>query len=264
MRAPLIALLTDFGTRDWYVAAVKGVILSRCSAARFLDISHEIPPQDVFAGAVTLTAVWPWLPPRTIVMAVVDPGVGTRRAMLAARADGRYLLGPDNGLLSLSLAKSRSVRIVRLTQRRYWLPSVSQTFQARDVMAPVAAYLARGGSLKALGVPASSVVTLAQPPVRTTQEALQGCVVHVDTFGNLITNISGAQLASMQRLGRVAFWCHRRRLRVVSSYAQARAGEVVAVIGSVGMVELARRNASAAAALGARRGDRVLMRRLRR
>ena len=251
----LIALLTDFGTRDWYVAALKGVILSRCPQARLVDITHDVPPQDVLAGAFTLAAASPWFPRGTIFVAVVDPGVGSDRALLAASADGRYFIGPDNGLLAFSLERASRVSVVRLTNRRYWLPRVSRTFQGRDIMAPVAAYLACGGSLRRLGAPCRRVAPLAISPVHQEGRTARGRIMHIDAFGNLITNLPARLLAPPLRMAQLRY--RRRRIRVASSYSEGGSREVVAVAGSLGLVELAIRNGSAARTLKARRGERV-------
>ncbi|MBI2104702.1 MAG: SAM-dependent chlorinase/fluorinase [Candidatus Omnitrophica bacterium] len=257
----LVALLTDFGTRDWYVAAVKGVIASRAPRVRFVDITHEIPPQDVVAGAFTLAAALPWLPPGTVVVAVVDPGVGTGRAVLAAQADGRFLVGPDNGLLGLALARANRRRVVRLTKPRYWLPEIGRTFHGRDIMAPVAAYLARGGALRRLGPP-HRATPLALPPVVQRGRIVAGRVIHIDAFGNLITNLKAQRwlpAGSAARSARLA--CRHRTAPVVSSYAEGGPRQLVAVAGALGLMELAVRNGSAARLLGARRGDAVTLRR---
>jgi len=254
-RQRLVALLTDFGTRDWYVAALKGVIASRVPRVRFIDITHEIPPQDVAAGAFTLAAAVPWLPPGTVVVAVVDPGVGTARALLAARADGRYLVGPDNGLLGLALAQAARRTVVRLTERRYWLPAISRTFHGRDIMAPVAAYLASGGALRRLGPP-HRAAPLALPPVAQRGRAVVGRVVHIDAFGNLITNLQTAQWLPAATRGST-LRCHRRIAPVVSSYADGRPRQPIAVVGSLGWLELAVRGGSAQRLLKAKRGDAV-------
>lgn len=257
MTRPVIGLLTDFGTRDWYVGALKAVILSRCPRAQLIDITHEIPPQDLLAGALTLAAVALWFPPRSVILAVVDPGVGTDRAILAARMDGRYLVGPDNGLLALSLAQARRVSVTRVANRRYWLSVVSQTFQARDIMAPVAAALASGQSLSRLGPAMRQVTPLALPAVQATGRALRGSVVHVDAFGNLITNLPATVLTARRGGESPTLQYQHRRVRVVSSYAAGRPRELVAIAGSLGFVELAVRDGSAARTCRAARGDAV-------
>ena len=253
----VIALLTDFGTRDWYVATLKGVILSRCPQARFVDITHEIPPQDVVAGAFTLAAAAPWFPPGTVFLTVVDPGVGSERALIAVHADGRYFVGPDNGLLTLSVDRATRRRIVRLTNRRYWLPDVSCTFHGRDIMAPVAAHLAGGGTMRSLGAPTQRLTHLALPRVTRRGRVLQGAVVHIDGFGNLITNLPAKFLVNAQPARQRAVRYQEMRAPVVSSYSAGHANELIAVAGSLGLVELAIREGSAAWAFNAKRGERV-------
>jgi hypothetical protein len=252
MNRPVVALLSDFGTRDWYVAAMKGVILSRVPEVQLLDITHEIPPQDVVAGAFTLAAVVRWLPPGTVVAAVVDPGVGTSRALLAARVDGRFVVGPDNGLLALALRDAKRRMVVRLANRSLWLPDVSRTFHGRDIIAPVAAYLARGGALGRLGPRGLRLTPLALPPVRRRRGFVEGAIVHIDGFGNLVTNLPATLAATGSRLR-----CRGRAVPVVSSYADAAPGALIAVAGSLGWLEVAVRNGSAARRLRARRGQRV-------
>jgi len=252
MSGPVVALLTDFGTRDWYVAAIRGVILSRCPRARLVDVTHEIPPQDVVAGAFTLAAAAPWFPRGTIFLAVVDPGVGSARALLAARADGRSFVGPDNGLLAPVLARATQRAVVRLTNRRYWLTDVSRTFQGRDIMAPVTAHLAAGGSLARLGTPHSRIVPLDLPTPQREGRRLCGCIIHIDGFGNLITNLPASALASGAPVR-----YQRRQVRVVSSYGEGRGQELIALANSQGLIELAVREGSAAWMCSARRGDLV-------
>ncbi len=251
----LIALLTDFGTRDWYVATLKGVVLSRFPQARFVDITHEVPPQDVLAGAFTLAAACPWFPPGTTFLAIVDPGVGTSRALIAARAHGRYFVGPDNGLLALSLQQANHPQLIRLTKHRYWLTALSQTFHGRDILAPVAAPLAAGGAIARLGEPMVRLAPLALPPLRRERKRLRGAIVHIDTFGNAITNVRPAALPPQPR--DVVFRYQQRKVRMVSSYADGRPNELIALVGSLGFVELAIRNGSAARTLHAKRGDPV-------
>jgi S-adenosylmethionine hydrolase len=255
----LVALLTDFGTRDWYAAALKGVILSRLPRARLVDITHEIPPQDVVAGGFTLAAAAPYFPEGTVFLAVVDPGVGTSRALLAAQADGRRFVGPDNGLLAPSLARARARTVVTLANRRFWGPAVSRTFHGRDIMAPVAAFLARGGSLRRLGPVRARVRPLPLPAVAQRGGIVAGAVVHIDAFGNLITNLEAQRWLPLRPEGRVTLRYRGRRVPVVSSYADGRPGELVAVVGSLGLVEFAVPLGSAAARVRARRGDPVIL-----
>ncbi|MBI3321788.1 MAG: SAM-dependent chlorinase/fluorinase [Candidatus Omnitrophica bacterium] len=253
----VVALLTDFGTRDWYVAALKGVILARAPHARLVDVTHEVPPQDVLAGAFTLAAAAPWFPRGTIFVAVVDPGVGTNRALLAVQAHGRYFLGPDNGLLALSLEAMPPRTVVRLTNPRYWLRSVSHTFHGRDILAPVAAYLARGGSLHRLGSTGHRINPLTLPLVQRRARGIVGAIVHIDAFGNLITNLRADQWLPAHRRQPVRLRYRRHLAPVVSSYASGRLGQLIAVAGSLGFIELAIRDGSAARVLGACRGESI-------
>ncbi len=253
--APVVALLTDFGTRDWYVACVKGVILTRCPQARLIDLTHDVPPFDIVAGAFILAAAVPWLPAGAVCVCVVDPGVGTARRVLAAQADGRLFVGPDNGVLSLVLARARRPRIVHVTNRAYWQPQISQTFHGRDIMGPVGAYLARGMPLGRFGPPTARYKRLPLPaPTHTAAGTHTGCVLYIDRFGNLITNLSAA-LPAPHRRSVITYGS--RRCRVVSSYGAGTAHEVIAVGGSTGYIELAVRNGSAAARCRAAVGDRV-------
>ncbi len=254
----VIVLLTDFGTRDWYVAAIKGVILSRAPGAQVVDLTHEIPAYDIAVGAFTLLAAADWFPHETIFLCVVDPGVGTRRRLLAARADNRYFIGPDNGLLGPCLRRASACKVVQLTSRRYWLPVVSRTFQGRDIMAPVAAALAQGIPLDALGTPTRRCTMPQLPRVRRRGRRLLGEVIHIDRFGNLITNISATDIKLGGRhVGAVRLACAGAMARMVSSYGAVRAGRLTAVIGSLGYVELAVRNGSAEMELCASRGTVV-------
>lgn len=253
-RSPLVALLTDFGTRDWYVACLKAVVWSVCPQARLLDLTHEIPPHDIVAGAVTVSAVVPWLPDGTVVLGVVDPGVGTSRAPVAACADARFFVGPDNGLFSLAWDRAARLTIVRLTNPRFWNAKPSSTFHGRDLFAPVAGYLARGRALRALGSVVTSYQRLPLPSLQSRKTSVRGAVIHIDRFGNAITNLRN-ELLSRHPGGRVRF--RRRPLRVVASYGFGRAGECVAVPGSHGHLEVAVREGSAAGRYQIARGHAV-------
>ena len=262
----VVALLSDFGTREWYVASMKGVILSQAPDVRLVDVTHDIPPHDIVAGALTLAAAAPWFPPGTVFLAVVDPGVGTERALLAASANDCYFVGPDNGLLALSLARSRHPTIVRLARRRYWLDPVSRTFHGRDILAPVAAYLARGGSLHRLGPPALDIVPtplLSGPSLARRSGSFRrgqricGRIVHIDLFGNLITDLPDSFLAETGAMKHARIRYKRKTARVVSSYGEGSSTELIALAGSAGFIELAIREQSAERACAAQRGDRV-------
>lgn len=250
-----IALMTDFGTRDHYVASMKGVLASRCSAA-IHDLSHDIVPFDVFGAAWYLGEVWRWWPEGTIFVAVVDPGVGTARRILAAECEGRFFLAPDNGLLTFVLnGAARGGTQVSVEDESLFLPGGSNTFHGRDRFAPVAAALANGASPSSLGPPADDVVRLPyDEPLYG--ELVAGRVVDVDRFGNLITDIEAA---------RIAFSPFRLLVRDLSldrierNYGDAAPGAFM-IVGSTGRIEISVANGSAAELLRLRRHDRVELR----
>ena len=249
---PIVTLLTDFGTADGYVAEVKGVILAHTPDAELVDVTHEVTPQDVEAGRLALARYWRRFPAGTVHLAVVDPGVGTARGALAVASDGRFLVGPDNGLLSPALLMA-GAHAVRLSIP----PHAAPTFHARDVFAPAAALLAAGTPIEGLGPP------VADPEVRRTREArrlddgsLEGFVITVDRFGNAITNLI-APHGGVVEVGSL-------QLPVLRTYADAAAGTPLALASSNGLVEVAVRDGSAALSLGLTRGARVVLRPARR
>jgi S-adenosylmethionine hydrolase len=249
----LAALLTDFGLDDVYVGVMKAVLLGRCPLAQVVDLTHAIPPQDVLLGALALEDALPYLPPDSVTVAVVDPGVGSSRAALAARSGGRWLVGPDNGLLSLCLEPEAEV--VRLETARYRLPELSSTFHGRDVFAPAAAHLLMGAELALLGRRVDAWVTLDRPaPRRLPGGALEAHVIAVDRFGNLVLDARAEHLPP-----RPTFRVAGRAIGgLVRTYAEA-AGALCALTGSFGRVEIALSGGSAARELGAGRGASVLV-----
>ncbi len=253
---PTITLTTDFGTRDSYVAQVKGVLLRLGpEGLRLVDLSHEIAPQGVREGALFLRAAVPRFAAGTIHLAVVDPGVGSGRRAIAAEAGGQRLIAPDNGLLGWLL--DAGARVHRIDAQRMGSGALSSTFHARDLFAPAAAMLARGEPLAALGEPLADPVRLPWPAPRAGTDAVHGEVVHVDRFGNLITNLERAHLppgrAARVRLGGHAFGALR------DHYAEVAPGELLALFGSDGLLEVAARDASAARALGVGVGSPIVL-----
>ena len=253
---PVIALLTDFGNKDGYLASMKGVLLTHCPDVQCVDISHEIPPFAIGHAAATLLAVSRWFPRHTVFLCVVDPGVGTRRFAIAAHADEHYFVGPDNGLFAPVLDKSKRRRIVRLTQSRYWMKPVSQTFHGRDIFAPVAAHLANRKPLSALGTPTRWIQSLPAQELRRYGRLLIGRIVAIDHFGNLITNLPGNLISTSSRK-KASIGYKRRTVPVVSSYAFAGPNNLSALVNSAGMIELVLRERSAAHVHQARIGDTV-------
>src|SRR2546426_6359894 len=189
MARPVIAMLSDFGTRDHYAGTMKGVALGICPDATLVDITHEIPAHDVLGGALELAAAYKYFPAGTVFVAVVDPGVGSSRRGIAAEAGDSRFVAPDNGVLTLVFRETPPKRVVELTERRYARPSVSRTFEGRDRFAPAAAWLAKGVELSALGRPAGAIHRVEIPQPASGPDRLTGEVLRVDRFGNLITNI---------------------------------------------------------------------------
>ncbi len=266
-----IFLLTDFGLTDTYVGIVKSVILSILPTACLVDLTHDIPPQDVRAGAYALLTVAPYLPTDAIVVAVVDPGVGTDRRPVAAQVDGRTFIGPDNGLLSWALAtltaasspsagEPTPIRAVVLDHPEVWLPNVSATFHGRDIFAPVAAHLASGLPLSTIGTATDTLRSLVLPSVEREANdggavlAARGEVIHVDRYGNLITNVLAADVPANPVTNVDDF-----EVRGVAAHYQAGDGPLLALIGSSGRLEISAPNASAAAMTGAGVGATVVV-----
>lgn len=242
----LVTLLTDFGTADGYVAEMMGVLYSLAPLSHVVDLSHEIPPHDVELARLTVARYWRRFPPGTVHMVVVDPGVGTSRLGIAVRSEGRFLVGPDNGVLSPALLAGGS-EVVSLAVAS----TASRTFHGRDVFAPAAAALASGAALESLGLP------LAEPVIRRTKESLRrddgaivGEVIAVDRFGNAITNIVGARAGIVAAQG--------RPVPVRATYGDVPAGSAVALTGSSGLLEIAVRDGNAATTLGISRGSPVV------
>jgi len=250
----LITLTTDFGTVDPWVGIMKGVIAERAPGVPVIDITHGIPPQDVLAGALVLRHAVPYFPSGAVHVAVVDPGVGTSRRALCVVTDRALLVGPDNGLLSLA-ADAR--RVVELTEERFFLSRRSATFHGRDVFAPVAAALATGTDPGALGRAVSDMERLSVPAPASGPEGLRGQVIYVDRFGNLTTNITDDALAAFPRSHLSITIAGARLCGVAVSYGAVSRGQAVAVVNSWGLLEIAVRDGSASAVLGARAGDPV-------
>jgi S-adenosylmethionine hydrolase len=262
MARPIVALLTDFGTRDAYVGAMKGAVLGVCPDVTLVDLTHDIPPHDVRAGARVLAACVPYYPDGTIFVAVVDPGVGSARRALAADTGSHRFVGPDNGLLSAAFDLHAPKTLVELTDRRYQRPTVSRTFEGRDRFAPVAGHLARGVSVAALGRRIHEYERLAWPQPAVTPEGVIGVVDDVDRFGNLVSNIPRAAVDALVGDGPIDIALDGHAVpRLVATYAETGAGEVCALFGSTGRLEIAVNGGSAAAHFGRGAGTSVTVRR---
>ena len=242
---PIITLLTDFGSADPYVGMMKGVMLAICPAAHVVDITHEVPPQDIRTGAFFLERAFGYFPQGTIHVAVVDPGVGTARKPLAVRSEGHFFVGPDNGLLSVA---ARRPHVVHLTRASYFRTEISNTFHGRDIFAPVAAHLAAGAPFDGFGPRLSRMVRLTNVRPRRVVGGLRAAVASVDRFGNLVTNIDFAGWRSVRRPRLVAG--SFRATHLSPSYGAVPRGELALVLGGYGRLEIAARDASASKILG--------------
>lgn len=258
MTAPrIITLLTDFGLTDAYVGIMKGVILTINPLARLVDLTHHIPPQDIVAGALALRSAVTYFSPHTIHVAVVDPGVGSQRPALVVDSEHGLLVGPDNGLLSL-IGKRRSIR--RIENQTLFAQSVSSTFHGRDVFAPVAAHLSAGVGADAVGPLHSPMVELSLPLASWREDTIEGEVIYVDGFGNLVTNIEAAALAAFPAGSLSTSVAGMGVIGPVATYATVAIGAALATIGSWNLLEIAVRNGNAAQHFAAGKGTSVRVR----
>lgn len=245
--SPLFTLTTDFGSGSSYPAQLKAVLLSAIPDARLVDVSHDVPAYDITAAALILEAAVPWFPREAIHLAVVDPGVGTaRRGLVVTDGEGRRLIGPDNGLFTPFLG--RGARLRALAEHGGVLPAPrTATFHGRDLFAPAAVYLARGGTAGALGPEVSDPVLLDWPAAARDGDEIRGVMLSADPFGNVVTSIRGADLAGAAVM---EVDVAGRRARFVRTFGEGERGELLALVGSGGRLEIAVREGSAARLLG--------------
>jgi S-adenosyl-L-methionine hydrolase (adenosine-forming) len=251
MSGPVVTLLTDFGQRDGYVGAMKGVVLARSGAlgVQMVDLTHGITPGAIAEAAYVLHQAARWFPKGTVHLAVVDPGVGSARRPLACRIGEQFFVGPDNGLFTHVLGGGAlPCRAHSIAAPEFAPSDASPVFHGRDIFAPAAAHLVSGGGLAALGpaIPPESLVRLPWPEPQTEGDALRGSVVHVDHFGNLITNVPVASGGVLEGYAEI----QGQSVRVLRTYSDAPRGALLAVAGSSGLLEIACNGASAAEALG--------------
>ena len=260
---PIVALMTDFGLRDPFVGIMKGVILGINPSATIVDVCHELDPGDIRSAAFAFAMAFPYFPAGTIFAAVIDPGVGTRRRAIAADIDGNLVVCPDNGVLSWVLHNHSLREAVELSRSEFFLCEVSNTFHGRDVFAPVAAHLSMGVPLEELGPRVNDLSTFPTPEALAENESVQGEVVYVDRFGNLVTSIPREQLEGWRNEssgGRVRIQIGSMEIQGISAtYGDGPPGRAVAVFGSAGFLEIAVNGGSAAQLLGAAIGSRVLV-----
>jgi len=259
---PIITLITDFGFVDHYVGTMKGVLLSRCPDARLIDISHEIPAFSIHAGAYAIDQAAPYFPPGTVHVVVVDPGVGTERKAILVEALEQYFIAPDNGVLSLILARDQNAKGYEITNRDLWLPSPSSTFHGRDVFAPVAAALACGAARpRNVGSFASQIVRLAGFSAQQSESGLwRGAVLSIDRFGNIITNFKASELPILESSEFALRVKDREITAFRKTFGDAPAGLCFAYFGSSGYLEIGANQRNAAADLGIKVGEAVTLR----
>ena len=257
----IITLTTDFGTADSYVGAMKGAILSINPQCNIVDITHEIGPQDIMGGCFALSGSHIFFPEGTIHVAVVDPGVGSKRCSVIIETEKYIFVGPDNGIFSFVLNTEKIKNIIEITNKSYMLPSVSSTFHGRDVFAPAAAHLSKGIPLACFGPAVNDPVILGiSEPVMTNDGRAEGEIIHIDRFGNLVTNISNLFVKNLGKNSPLCAEINSVQIsRFLPNYASANEGELFYLFGSSDFIEISVRNGSACKLLNAKRGNKVTM-----
>ena len=255
-----IALLTDFGWADTYAGIMKGVILNINPDVNIVDLAHGIHPQDVLQAAVKLKSASPFFPPKTVFVSIVDPGVGSGRQAIIVKTAKHIFLAPDNGLLSLVLEQEKNFEIYSITNNAFFLKPVSNTFHGRDIFAPVAAHLSKGVEPTQFGPRVEECVRIKLPVPRIDRrhQRVEGDVIDIDVFGNLITNIELKHAAFLGET--IAIHVGGKTInKLSSSYAQVRTGELLAIWGSRGYLEVSVNHGSAREVLGVPKGEKVVV-----
>ena len=257
---PIITVITDFGLRDHYVAAMKGVILGICPGAGIIDVTHEVSSFEVAEAAFLLSQTWVCFPKKTVHIVVVDPGVGSMRRPILAEVEGHRFVAPDNGVLTPVLTRE-GCKVRHITTEKYFRRPVSRTFHGRDIFAPVAAHLASGATSSKMGPLIDNHLRLTfERPSRTARRGWTGAILHVDHFGNIVTNIPVAEFPHIeQQPFEVVIGC-RSVDQLAQNYAEMRPGELFAIVGSSGYLEISANQASAARLLGCETGAPVELR----
>ena len=258
---PIITLTTDFGLNDHFVGTMKGVILNVVPEAEIVDISHAVQPFDVLDGALTIAQSYSYFPTATVHVVVVDPGVGTARRPIIASSEQHHFVAPDNGVLSLIYAREERMHVRHVTSQHYFQQPVSNTFHGRDIFAPVAAYLAKRVDSEKFGEIVDDYVRFNAPrPKPVDARTMRGVVLKVDRFGNLITNITPQDVPMLFQQNPPAFKIvvgKREIGEIKSAYSEGEPGEIFAILGSMGYVEISTNRGSAAQAIGVGKGTEV-------
>lgn len=261
----VISLMTDFGIKDGTVGVMKGVIWGICPTAQFSDLSHVVQAQNIREAAYIFARSIPYYPKGSVHVVVVDPGVGTKRRPMAARIGDWFYVGPDNGTISGLLDRAEDsgwkTQFVELNRIRYWLPVISFVFHGRDIFSPVAAHLANGASLAELGTPFNDPVRIDLPKPVRTENGWRGEVIHIDHFGNISTNISAEHLdTALEQKESIRVNLLDVEIKgMVNTFGERPAGEMIALMGSMGNLGIAVVNGNAESALGVKIGDEILV-----
>lgn len=257
MSSSVITLLTDFGQRDGFVGTMKGVILGICPEAKIVDISHEIEPQNIDAAAFVLNNSHKYFPSGTIHVVVIDPGVGSTRRIVCVSAFEHLFLAPDNGVLKYVYHEYPEAEIVEVSNKKYFLPEISQTFHGRDIFAPVAAYLAQGGDFRDLGPPVTDYEKGRLPELTESPQSIQGEVVYIDHFGNLISNIPFESLEKYNNKD-IQIQLKNWTIKGLSnSYTEGNKNKPIGLIGSSGFLEISVNFGNAKELLKCTEGDKI-------
>jgi len=260
-RPPVVTLTTDFGTNDHFIGAIKGVMLEIAPDVRFVDISHNVQPFDVLDGALTVAQSYSYFPTGTVHMVIVDPGVGTERRPIVLSTEKHFFIAPDNGVLSLIYDREPRLNVRHITAEHYFLQPVSNTFHARDIFAPIAAYLAKGVEPDRMGAEITDFVRFAAPrPKPVDERTLRGVVLKVDRFGNLITNITPQDAPMVFGTEPHPFKIvvgKREITQIRNAYAEGAPGEVFGILGSMGFLEIVTNRGAASKLLEAAKGTEV-------
>jgi S-adenosylmethionine hydrolase len=263
MTHTIITITTDFGLRDPYVAEMKAVILSICPNATIVDVTHEIEKFNVKAGAFILASAAPYFPKGTIHVAVVDPGVGTKRRPILIQTECGFYIGPDNGVLALAATKQGIKHIYEISNSRLMLPKISDTFHGRDIFAPAAAHLANGTPPADFGSQIHDIFMPEFAKVVRKRNSLAGEVLHIDGFGNIITNFSEKDLKELgvKEIVEVCLKDANLRLKLCKTYAEAEPQKPLAIVGSHDFLEISVNQGNASKTFKAKIGDRIELRR---
>jgi S-adenosyl-L-methionine hydrolase (adenosine-forming) len=258
---PIVTLTTDFGTNDHFVGTMKGVILEIVPEAQIVDICHAVQAFDVLDGALTISQAYSYFPNGTVHVVVVDPGVGTARRPILASSDGYHFVAPDNGVLSLVYAREERVHVRHITSEHYFRQPLSNTFHARDIFAPVAAYLAKLVDTVKFGEEIEDYVRFSAPkPKPVDENRMRGVVLKVDRFGNLITNITPQDAPMLFAADPGPFKVvvgSREITEIHTAYAEGAPGQIFGILGSMGFLEIAANRGAAAQLIGAGKGSEV-------